>query len=374
LSPKCGAMPATTRRRVGGGLWLCLLVRALPVQASDLTPAWLTGVLGVQVLDVTVLDHASATNQRVRIGLTYAAASGPSSLFVKIASLDPVHREMVGASGMGEREASFYADVAPSLDLRVPRAYYAASADDGSFALLLEDLNAEGCAFSDGAWGVTADAAAAALEEMAGFHARFEDPAVRSALAPWLAVRQPQRSDMVAQLMRTVLDEHGDALTSAYVAAGELYVEHHARLDELWNAGPQTYIHGDAHIGNVFLDRGRVGFFDWGLSRVSTPLRDVSYFLTMTVDPEERRHSERELLRLYLGALRAAGGVDIAFDEAWSAHRIQAGYTVVATFLAFMPSYATSDSQGLGIALRRHSELALDDLQVVDAMRVAVAT
>jgi hypothetical protein len=42
--------------------------------------------------------------------------------------------------------------------------------------------------------------------------------------------------------------------------------------------------------------------------------------------------------------------------------------------LAFMPSYATSDSQGLGIALRRHSELALDDLQVVDAMRVAVAT
>lgn len=359
---------------MGGGLWLCLPVRALPVQASDLTPAWLTGVLGVQVLDVTVLDHASATNQRVRIGLTYAARAGPSSLFVKIASLDPAHREMIGASGMGEREASFYADVAPSVDLRVPRAYYADSADDGSFALLLEDLTAEGCAFSDGAWGVTADAAAAALEEMARFHARFEDPAVRSAVAPWLAARKPQRSDMVAQLMRTVLDEHGDALTSAYVAAGELYVEHHVRLDELWNAGPQTYIHGDAHIGNVFLDRGRVGFLDWGLSRVSTPLRDVSYFLTMTVDPEERRQSERDLLRLYLDALRTAGGADIAFDEAWSVHRIQAGYTVVATFLAFMPSYATGDGQGLGIALRRHSELALDDLQVVDAMRVAVAT
>ena len=359
---------------MGGRLWLCLPVRALPVQASDLTPAWLTGVLGVQVLDVTVLDHASATNQRARIGLTYAARAGPSSLFVKIASLDPAHREMIGASGMGEREASFYADVAPSVDLRVPRAYYAASADDGSFALLLEDLTAEGCAFSDGAWGVTADAAAAALEEMARFHARFEDPAVRSAVAPWLAARKPQRSDMVAQLMRTVLDEHGDALTSAYVAAGELYVEHHARLDELWNAGPQTYIHGDAHIGNVFLDRGRVGFLDWGLSRVSTPLRDVSYFLTMTVDPEERRQSERDLLRLYLDALRTAGGADIAFDEAWSVHRIQAGYTVVATFLAFMPSYATGDGQGLGIALRRHSELALDDLQVVDAMRGAVAT
>jgi hypothetical protein len=102
-------------------------------------------------------------------------------------------------------------------------------------------------------------------------------------------------------------------------------------------------------------------------------LRDVSYFLTMTVDPEERRQSERDLLRLYLDALRTAGGADIAFDEAWSMHRIQAGYTVVATFLAFMPSYAAGDGQGLGIALRRQSELALDDLQVVEALRGAVA-
>jgi hypothetical protein len=336
----------------------------------------LSGVLGVEVVDVTVLDHASATNQRLRIGLAYAASAtraGPTSLFVKLAALDPAHREMIGASARGEREAKFYTDVAPSVDLRVPRAYYAASADDGSFAVLLEDLAAGGCAFSDGAWGVTADAAAAALEEMACFHARFEDPAVRSAVAPWLAAPQPQSSDIVAQLMRAVLDEHADALTPAYVAAGELYVEHHARLDELWNAGPQTYIHGDTHIGNVFLDSGRVGFLDWGLSRVSTPLRDVSYFLTMTVDPEQRRQSEGDLLRLYLDALRTAGGADIAFDEAWTAHRVQAGYTVVATFLAFMPSYATGDGQTLGTALRRHSELALDDLQVVEAMRAAIA-
>jgi hypothetical protein len=93
----------------------------------------------------------------------------------------------------------------------------------------------------------------------------------------------------------------------------------------------------------------------------------------MTVDPEERRRSERDLLRLYLDALRIAGGADIAFDEAWATHRVQAGYTVVATFLAFMPSYA-GDGQALGIALRRHSELALDDLEAVDAIRAAVAS
>ena len=340
---------------------------------SDLTPEWLSGVLGVDVAHVKVIDHASATNQRVRIALTYASTeTGPPSLFVKLASPDPVHREMIGAASMGEREARFYSDVAPTLDLRVPRSYYAAWAEDGTFALLLEDLAARGCAFSDGAWGVTADVAAVALEELARFHSRFGDAAVRSAVAPWLAAPQPQPTEIIAQLMRSVLDENADSITPAYAAAGQVYVEHHARLDQLWGTGPQTYIHGDTHIGNVFLDDGRLGFLDWGLSRVSTPMRDVSYFLTMTVDPEERRRSERDLLRLYLDVLRRDGGIDIDFDHAWSDHRVQAGYTVVATFLAFMPSYASEDAQVLGAALRRHSELALEDLEVVEAMKAAL--
>jgi hypothetical protein len=346
---------------------------ALPQDASDLSPAWLSEVLKADVADVKVLDQAFATNQRVRVGVEYAApAAGPTSLFVKLPSLDPEHRKMIGAGAMGEREARFYADIAPSLEMRVPDTYCAASADDGSFVLVLEDLVAAGCAFSNGTWGVTADAAAGALEDLARFHARFEDPAVRAAVAPWLRAPGAGRSDMTAKLLRTVLDQWRPALTPAYIAAGDLYVEHHDRIDELWNAGPQTYIHGDPHIGNVFLDDQRVGFFDWGLSRLSTHLRDVSYFLTMTVDPEERRRSERDLLRLYLQALRSAGGADISFEDAWSVHRIQAAYTVVATFLVFMPSYATDEAQALGADLRRRSELALEDLEVVDALRAAL--
>jgi Ecdysteroid kinase-like family len=347
---------------------------ALPHDASDLSPAWLSEVLKAAVVEVKVLDQAFATNQRVRVGVEYATAgAGPSSVFVKLPSLDPEHRRMIGAAAMGEREARFYADVAPSIAMRVPETYGAATAEDGSFVLVLEDLVAAGCAFSNGTWGVTADAAAGALEDLARLHARFEDPAVRAAVVPWLRAPGAGRSDMTAQLLRTVLDQWRDALTPAYVAAGELYVEHHDRIDYLWNAGPQTYIHGDPHIGNVFLDDQRVGFFDWGLSRLSTHLRDVSYFLTMTVDPEERRRNERDLLQLYLRALRTEGGAEISFDEAWSSHRVQAAYTVVATFLVFMPSYATSEAQALGADLRRRSELALEDLAVVDALQAVLA-
>ena len=345
----------------------------LPSNPSELTPEWLSEALGARVTAVDLLDHASATNQRARIGLTYAEpGAGPASLFVKLAPLDEGHRKMIGAIGMGEREAQFYSDVSGSIDLRVPRCSYAA-ADGDHFVILLEDLAERGCRFSDGDWAVEADAAATALEELARFHTHFEAPAARDAVAPWL--REPERgpgSEATAGIMRFVLDENADALTPGYRDIGELYVANHAWFHELWDAGPDTYIHGDLHIGNVFLDDGRVGFLDWGLSRTSTHLRDVSYFLTMSVGIEARRANERALLKTYLDAVRAAGGTALDLDEAWRVHRLQASYTVVATFLTFMPSYKEGDGVAIGKDLLARANAAVDDLEVVEAIRAAL--
>jgi Phosphotransferase enzyme family len=348
-------------------------MQTLPVDAADLTPTFMSEALGVDVTAVELLDHSFATNQRARVGLTYATeGSGPSSLFVKLAPIDPAHREMIGATGMGEREAQFYSDVAPTANVLVPGCSFAASEGD-RFVLLLEDLTVRGSRFaSNGEWGITADAAAGALEDLAVFHARFEDSAERDRVAPWLASPRPSMSEATSGLMRWVLDENAGKLTDDYSAIGELYVEHHAWFDEIWHAGPATMIHGDTHIGNVYLEGDRVGFLDWGLSRTSTHLRDVSYFLTMSVDVDERRAHQRELLQGYLTALRAHGGVDIGFDDAWAAHRLHASYTVVATFLAYMPSYAASDGVGLGDALLARSDAALADLDVVAAVRAAL--
>jgi len=346
---------------------------ALPAHPDDLTPAWLSEVLGASVQSVELLDHAFSTNQRARIALSYEDGhAGPASLFVKLAPLDEGHRAMIGAIGMGEREAQFFADVSGSIDLRVPHCYFAGAAGD-DFVLLLEDLTTSGCRFSQGEWGVSADAAAVALEELARFHARFESETERDTVAPWL--RQPDRSpgsEATSGLMRFVLDQNADVLSDTYKAIGELYVEHHARFHALWDEGPRTYVHGDLHIGNVFLDGDRVGFLDWGLSKTSTHLRDVSYFLTMSVDVEARRANERALLETYVGALASAGGATIDLEHAWQTHRLQASYTVIATFLAYMPSYADSDGVALSEGLLRHANAAIEDLEVVDAIRTVL--
>ena len=135
-------------------------------------------------------------------------------------------------------------------------------------------------------------------------------------------------SDYAAGMLREGIDHHRDRLTDSFVDIAELYIAHHDELQRLWHEGPHTVIHGDTHIGNLFLDDGRVGFLDWGIINVNTPMRDISYLLTMAMSIDDRRAHERDLLRLYLDLRRAAGVTEITFDEAWLAHRIHAAYNV----------------------------------------------
>ena len=87
--------PASIQLESGPAARFYVIVTAVEAARAELAGR------GVDVTGVTVIDHASATNQRLRIGLTYAAAgAGPASLFVKLASPDPAHREMIGASSI----------------------------------------------------------------------------------------------------------------------------------------------------------------------------------------------------------------------------------------------------------------------------------
>jgi hypothetical protein len=252
--------------------------------------------------------------------------------------------------------------------MRVPTSYFAASSDDGAFLLLLEDLVANGCAMSDGTWGITADLAAGALSDLAHLHVRFEDANTLDHVRPWVMEKPPMSSGMTGPLLREVIDRHADLLSDAYIAVAEKYLAGPEALIALWGCGPQTLIHGDPHIGNVFVDADRVGFFDWGLMTVGTPMRDVSYFLTMAMLADERRQHEPDLLRHYLEVRRSLGGVDISYDEAWLAHRVHTAYTVLASFLSLVPPYNGEDQREFSDAFRNRSIVALDDLETVAAL------
>lgn len=308
----------------------------LPETPDELAdPGWLKSVLRVGVSRVEILGVDEVTNLHVLLRLSYAEnGGGPDLVFVKLPPLDD-RRASIVATGMGVREARFYRDLAPRLSLRVPAAYITAFDDEGRFVVGLEDLLSSGCTTSDGTHGVTSDAAARALEELAAMHARFEDPARRSAEAAWVRPPGPG-SDYAVKMLTYALEHHPERLPDEFSRVARLYNERRVELQALWREGPSTIVHGDTHIGNVFDDHGRTGFLDWGMIMVSTPMRDVSFFLTMAMDIDDRRAHEHGLLRHYLGARKALGASDIGLDQAWQWHREQAAYTVPASCQAVL--------------------------------------
>ena len=155
----------------------------IPMRPDDIDVAWLNDALaerhpGVRVADVEIVRVDELTNTHVRLRVAYDEPAGaPERMFAKLPPLDPARRESLAASNMGPRESRFYAELAPVVTMRVP-AMYAARYDDAdrSFVQLLEDLDATGCTVPDGRHGVTPDAAARALEDLADLHLQFEDP------------------------------------------------------------------------------------------------------------------------------------------------------------------------------------------------------
>jgi aminoglycoside phosphotransferase (APT) family kinase protein len=175
-----------------------------------------------------------------------------------------------------------------------------------------------------------------------------------------------------ATLLRYGLDHHRDKLSDDFAAVAELYIEKTAALHALWQHGPSTVIHGDTHIGNLFDDHGRTGFLDWGIINVSTPMRDVSYFLNMAMAIEDRRAYDRELIRHYLDCRNAHGGATISFDDAWHAHRVHAAYTVPASCqVVTFPDDATPRRRVFAAAFLARAEAALADLEVKNVLRAA---
>jgi hypothetical protein len=348
----------------------------IPRSAAEIGAEWLTQALqarhpGARVDEVELVAQTEATNAHARLRVRYASQAGaPERLFGKLLPSDEPRRAAIVATGMGIREALFYERLAPQLELRVPSAHVVVhDGASGEFLLLIEDLAASGCSISDGTVGVAPDSAAGALEDLAAMHVRFEDPARRSREAGW--VREPEPpSDYGTLRLQQGLDRHRERLSDAFAEMAALYIEKQAPLHALWHEGPKTVIHGDTHLGNLFDDHGRTGFLDWGIITLSHPLRDVSYFLNLGLDIEDRRAHERRLLEHYLQVRSALGGQPFDFDEAWKSHRLQASYLAPACCqIVTFPEDISPARELFSNAFLARAEAALEDLETREALR-----
>jgi hypothetical protein len=130
---------------------------------------------------------------------------------------------------------------------------------------------------------------------------------------------------------------------------------------EVRGATPWSVIHGDAHVGNLYLDgAGRPSFVDWQLVQRGPWYLDVGYHIASALTIEDRRRSERDLVRHYLGLLAAAGVDAPSWDDAWLGVRrgIVHGFFLWGITLMVDPAVTATLLHRLGTAAADHDALA----------------
>lgn len=297
-------------------------VANLPAREQELNATFLGEALGRKVSGLTQSGAIRGTGTKVFFDVSYAddEPGVPASVCVKGG-----FGEQVRSFGVAEAyvlEAIFYGEIADRTELRLPTCHYAAIDDARTQGIVvLEDLRTGGYTFGEPTRPWQPEAVAAGLEQQAIWHAatwgRALDLAVGSssvrAAAPVLfSDAHVQRQRAVPEL--SALFAHlPDA--SGFAKA----------FDALWvwdDAQEHCLVHGDAHVGNTFLDAaGAPGFLDWQCPCLGPWSYDVAYFMVGALEIADRRDHQEELLRGYLGQLKAHGGPDLAYGDAFDAYR-----------------------------------------------------
>ncbi|GAB1813578.1 phosphotransferase [Mycobacterium sp. MUNTM1] len=340
-------------------------VATVPVPDSleqALSPDWLTAALGADVVEVTpgpIVDRIS-TNAR----FTIRCADGRSRHLCVKGYFNEIGRN---ARYIGAPEAHFYRNLAAATGVRTLHSVYAdVDPETRHGVVITEDVAAQGATFLDGNSPYTPDQTAQTLAEFARLHAATWDSA-RCAIAPWLAPRLGRALEVwglptTLDIVGRNFDGPNGQQVPAEVRDAHRLVDAYCLLVE-----PETVsesrcvIHGDAHVGNIFLDATGTGsLVDWQLVQRGMWSLDVGYHIASTLTVDERRRTERDLLRHYLDALASHGITPPPWDDAWRAIAIGMvhGFYLWGITTKVQPAIIATLLHRLGTAVADHDALS----------------
>ncbi|WP_330257029.1 aminoglycoside phosphotransferase family protein [Nocardia sp. NBC_00565] len=381
--------------RIGGHVAREAVVRPRAVEATDVpvigrevTADWLTAVLcaghpGAAVQTFASETASTGTSTRWKLNVTYNEAGRvaglPENLFAKTTA-DFKQRLTLDLAGILAGEPGFFKHLRPELDIEAPRGFHSAVDErSGRSISLLEDIvSTKGASFCTPATPIGRAQTEDLLRTMATWHARYWDdqdlerhrwlkpPRAHFANLDRL-IGMSKRSQVGARRAATVLPDILPAQHDRLYRALE-------RSLEIASTGPQTFLHGDSHIGNTYITAaGRMGFTDWQVVLRGSWAYDFAYVVSSGLAVADRRAWERDLLTGYLERLAACGAPAPDFDTAWLAYRQQALYPYFIWLStighsAIQPKYQP-DEISLGIIER--TAMTVLDLEAAQAVEEA---
>ncbi|MFI9408658.1 aminoglycoside phosphotransferase family protein [Nocardia gamkensis] len=311
-----------------------VLQQPLPtvVELSDLTTEAVTAILRrtwdtpAEVSEVRAERFGlgqTADSYRLHLSFDGDRGEAPATVVAKFASEDPASRQIGRMAGLYEREANFYRDLSHTVAVRTPQLVHAEAADDGRFALLMEDVAP--AQMVDQIDGCSAERAAVAMQQAAALHGsswRRPDLAARPWLRSFIPVLQatvnnlPDHHAQFAATYAGLVDRSILDITAAVVAAAPTWFHSKVHGYSLWHHDfrPDNMLF-DAHNG-----RDPLVLVDWQTVSYGPGIADVAYFLGCGLTIEDRRAHERELIGIYHDGLVAAGVDELTRDECWASY------------------------------------------------------
>ncbi|WP_406230429.1 phosphotransferase [Nocardia sp. NBC_01009] len=334
--------------RIGGRIAREAITRPLvnrvadvPVTGRELTTDWLTAVLcyehpGAVVEAFDIGAKSSGTSTRWKLAVTYneigQVAGLPENLFAKTTA-DFKQRLTLDLAGILHGEPGFFKHLRPNLDIEAPRGYHSAvdSRSGRSISLLEDIVSTKGASFCTPGTPIGRAQIEDLLRTMATWHARYWDddglPLHRWLKPPRAHFANLDRLIGMSKRARVGARRAASVLPEVLPAQHDRLYHALERSLEIASTGPQTFLHGDSHIGNTYVTAaGRMGFTDWQVVLRGSWAYDFAYVVGSGLAVADRRAWERDLLTVYLERLTACGAPAPDYDTAWLAYRQQALY------------------------------------------------
>jgi thiamine kinase-like enzyme len=299
-------------------------LREVPPGPASLTDEWLTlalcdGVPGARVLSHQLGPRNDGTSSRRTLQVQFNEAGREAGLTDRLFTKSGpsfATRLVSSAAGLGVIEATFYAQIRPTLDIEAPTTQYSAYDPLSNRQLLIVDdiTETRGAQFGNILTRqLTLQQAEQVIDTLAALHAKFWDAPLRKWFGSWLldshewmarlniTINAPKRILVGFERGRDVIPpelyNRRDEVPAALM-----------RSLEINTSGPQTLLHGDVHPGNWYVaGDGRMGLYDWQCIVRGGWARDIAYALATHLTVEQRRDWERGLVERYREQLAAAG-------------------------------------------------------------------
>lgn len=306
----------------------------LPLTPEDITAEWLTRALRQRRPDITVdeaevRDVMLGTSTKIRVAVKLSGA-GAGEIGDTIIVKGGFEEHSPRMAAMYANEVRFYADIQPFVPMPSPACHFA-GIDPGSHQglVIMEDLLRPGVEFCDALRPQGFDQIARRMEAMGAYHAATWDSPHFGPGGRWADISSRFDTWGLEYMRRYLVPEvwqHYMALPRAAAVSTRLHdlawMERAlATIGEIQRHQPSCLIHGDTHLGNLYiLADGSPGFFDAQVARTAWH-HEVSYHVTCAADLADRARWEEDLLRIYLSALAGHGGPALDWDAAWLDYR-----------------------------------------------------